>query len=222
MPNSKNFGLTKTRKRVYKVSDEQKELLNQLFKERRKKRWAEEFGIDWMDGMPLTLKQITTFNNHGDLEEMLEEFVKKGYLKKEYPKRLVKETNVLGETKVVRRQDSTLPLGYNIVSRKLSFEVNKILCPNEIAPTLVAMDMKKLFVADNGGLRTITLTEGLKLFGYPENYKFDIGIEEGYDLLGNTVTVPIVRAVSERLLVMLKEFTDCPTLPGYCRLQGKG
>lgn len=185
-----------------KVSDEQKKLLNQLFKERRKKHWAEEFGIDWMDGMPLTLQQISTFNNHKNLEEILEDLVKKGYLKKEHPKRLVKETNLLGETKTVRQQDSTLPLGYNIVSGKLSFEVNKVLCPNEVAPTLVAMDMKKLFVADNGGLRTLTLTEGLKLFGYPENYKFDVGIDEGYDLLGNTVTVPIVRAVSERLLAI--------------------
>lgn len=185
-----------------KVSDEQKKLLNQLFKERRKKRWAEEFGIDWMDGMPLTLQQISTFNNHANLEEMLEELVAKGYLKKEHPKRLIKETNLLGETKTVRQQDSTLPLGYNIVSGKLSFEVNKVLCPNDIAPTLVAMDMKKLFVADNGGLRTLTLNEGLKLFGYPENYKFNIGIDEGYDLLGNTVTVPIVRAVSERLLAI--------------------
>jgi DNA (cytosine-5)-methyltransferase 1 len=185
-----------------KVSDEQKQLLNQLFKERRKKRWAEEFGIDWMDGMPLTLRQISTFNNHENLEEMLEDLVKKGYLKKEHPKRLVKETNLLGGTRTERQQDSTLPLGYNIVSGKLSFEVNKVLCPNEIAPTLVAMDMKKLFVADNEGIRTLTLTEGLKLFGYPINYKFDVGIDEGYDLLGNTVTVPIVRAVSERLLAI--------------------
>ena len=185
-----------------KVSDEQKKLLNQLFKERRKKRWAEEFGIDWMDGMPLTLQQISTFNNHDNLEEMLEDLVKKGYLKKEHPKRLVKETDLLGETRTVRQQDPTLPLGYNIVSGKLSFEVNKVLCPNEIAPTLVAMDMKKLFVADNEGIRTLTLTEGLKLFGYPENYKFDVGLDEGYDLLGNTVTVPIVRAVSERLLAI--------------------
>ncbi len=185
-----------------KVSDEQKKLLNQLFKERRKKRWAEEFGIDWMDGMPLTLQQISTFNNHENLEEMLEDLVKKGYLKKEHPKRLVKETDLLGETRTVRQQDPTLPLGYNIVSGKLSFEVNKVLCPNEIAPTLVAMDMKKLFVADNEGIRTLTLTEGLKLFGYPENYKFDVGLDEGYDLLGNTVTVPIVRAVSERLLAI--------------------
>jgi DNA (cytosine-5)-methyltransferase 1 len=185
-----------------KVSDEQKRLLNQLFKERRKKHWADEFGIDWMDGMPLTLQQISTFNNHENLEEMLEDLVKKGYLKKEHPKRLVKETDLLGETRTVRQQDYKLPLGYNIVSGKLSFEVNKVLCPNEIAPTLVAMDMKKLFVADNDGIRTLTLTEGLKLFGYPENYRFDVGIDEGYDLLGNTVTVPIVRAVSERLLAI--------------------
>ena len=64
------------------------------------------------------------------------------------------------------------------------------------------MDMKKLFVVDNGGLRTLTLNEGLKLFGFPEDYKFDVEIEEGYDLLGNTVTVPIVKAVSERLLAI--------------------
>ena len=62
------------------------------------------------------------------------------------------------------------------------------------------MDMKKLFVVDNGGLRTLTLNEGLKLFGYPKNYKFDIDNEDGYDLLGNTVCVPIITAISERIL----------------------
>lgn len=182
------------------VSKEQKKLLNTLFKERRKKKWAEEFGIDWMDGMPLTIIQISSFFPHNNLKELLEDLVKKGYLKKEHPKKLVTETNLLGETKTHRQQDLMLPLGYNIVSGKLSFEINKILCPNDIAPTLVAMDMKKLFVADNGGLRTLTLREGLKLFGFPDSYKFDVGIDEGYDLLGNTVTVPVVKAVSERLL----------------------
>lgn len=182
------------------VSKEQKKLLNQLFKERRKKKWAEEFGIDWMDGMPLTLDQIRTFNQHEDVEKHLEDLVKKGYLKKEHPKRLIKEINLLGEISTSRQQDTNLPLGYNIVAGKLSFEVNKVLCPNDIAPTLVAMDMKKIFVADNSGLRTLTLKEGLRLFGYPENFKFDIGLDDGYDLLGNTVTVPVVKAVSERIL----------------------
>ena len=182
------------------VSPEQKKLLNQLFKERRKKKWAEEFGITWMDGMPLTLKQISTFNNQKNLEKLLEDLVQKGYLKKEHPKALVKDTDLFGETKIVRKQDPQLPLGYNIVSGKLSFEVNKILCPDNIAPTLVAMDMKKLFVVDNNSIRTLTLSEGLKLFGYPPNFKFDVSIDEGYDLLGNTVTVPVIQSVSERIL----------------------
>ena len=43
------------------VTKQQSQLLNRLFKERRKKQWAEEIGIDWMDGMPLTLEQINSF-----------------------------------------------------------------------------------------------------------------------------------------------------------------
>ena len=43
------------------VTEEQKKLLNMLFRERRKKKWAVEIGIKWMDGMPLTEKQISTF-----------------------------------------------------------------------------------------------------------------------------------------------------------------
>lgn len=188
-----------------KVSVDQKKFLNLLFKERRKKKWAEEFGIDWMDGMPLTIDQIKSFFDHENLEDLLEDLVRKGYLKKEHPKRLITEIDLLGETKTIRKQDYSLPLGYNIVSGKLSFEVNKILSPNEIAPTLVAMDMKKLFVAEKDGLRPLSLKEGLKLFGFPEEYKFDIKVEEGFDLLGNTVTVPIVKKVSERLLEIWKK-----------------
>ncbi|SUA23793.1 DNA modification methylase (N.MgoV) [Neisseria gonorrhoeae] len=36
------------------------------------------------------------------------------------------------------------------------------------------MDMEHLFVVDNGGLRTLTGKEGLRLFGYPDDYSFDI------------------------------------------------
>ena len=97
----------------------------------------------------------------------------------------------MGEISTSRQQDMNLPLGYNIVSGKLSFEVNKVLSPNDIAPALVAMDMKKIFVADNSGLQTLTLRGGLRPFCNPENFKFDIDLDEGYDLLGNTVTVPV-------------------------------
>lgn len=62
------------------------------------------------------------------------------------------------------------------------------------------MDMQKLYVVDNGGLRKVTLREGLRMFGYPDSYKFDISEKEGFDLLGNTVVVPVIKAVAGRLL----------------------
>lgn len=75
-----------------------------------------------------------------------------------------------------------------------------MLSPNDIAPTLVAMDMQKLYVGDNGGLRRLTLREGLRLCGYPDDIKFNVSEKEGFDLLGNTVVVPVIKAVAERLL----------------------
>ncbi|EEF93028.1 modification methylase BanI [Catenibacterium mitsuokai DSM 15897] len=180
------------------VSKEQRKLLNTMMTERRKKKWAEEYGIDWMDGMPLTIDMIRSFCDFPNLEKMLEDLVSKKYLRKEYPKRKVGNR---------REQDSSLPLGYNIVAGKMSFEVSKVLSPDEIAPTLVAMDMQHLFVPDGDGIRQLTLREGLRLFGYPDDYKFDVSIDEGYDLLGNTVVVPVIKAVSERVLDIYER--DC-------------
>lgn len=174
-----------------KVTNSQKELLNKLLTERRKKKWAYEYGIDWMDGMPLTKEHIKTFYDVKNLEEILEDLVNKGYLKKEYPKRKIAGKRV---------QDTNLPIGYNIVTGKMSFEINKILNPENIAPTLVAMDMRGLFVVDGKGLRNLSLREGLRLFGYPEDFKFEIEKSLGYDLLGNTVVVPAIEEVSKRVL----------------------
>ncbi len=69
------------------VGTTEKELLNfisnpeieKLFKERRKKHWAEEIGIKWMDGMPLTLEQIATFHTSENLKDLLDDMVAKGY-----------------------------------------------------------------------------------------------------------------------------------------------
>lgn len=87
----------------------------------------------------------------------------------------------------------------------MSFEVAKVLDPQGIAPTLVAMDMQHLFVPDGSGIRQLTLREGLRLFGYPDDYKFDTTIENGYDLLGNTVVVPVIKAVAGRVLDIYEE-----------------
>lgn len=182
------------------VSTNQKKLMNELLKERRKKQWAELIGIDWMDGMPLTEAQIATFYKSEDLHEMLEDLVEKGYLKYEYPKKKVTEINASGISISHREYDTSKPKGYNIVAGKLSFEISKVMGPDEIAPTLVAMDMQKLYVGDGNGVRRLTLREGLRLFGYPEDYKMDVTEKEGFDLLGNTVVVPVIKAVATRLL----------------------
>ncbi len=173
------------------VSDCQKQLLNLMLKERRKKKWALEHGIDFMDGMPLTIEQIRTFFDHSELEDMLYDLTQKKYLCFEHPKKKVDKHRVY---------DTSKPKGYNIVSGKMSFEISKILDRKGITPTLVAMDMQKLYVTNNNGLRPLSLREGLRLFGYKDDYKFNIDKKLGYDLLGNTVVVPIISAVSERVL----------------------
>ncbi|WP_026995410.1 DNA (cytosine-5-)-methyltransferase [Flectobacillus major] len=190
-------------------SKDQINLLNRLFKERRKKQWASEIGIDWMDGMPLTLSQIQSFfpaNNlfeNVDVKSLLDDLVEKGYIKFEHPKKLVSENTENGVI-TSRVYDETKPKGYNIVTGKLSFEINKILNPFEIAPTLVATDMVKIVVPDGKGIRKLTIREGLRIFGYPENYEIPVKESLAFDLLGNTVVVPVIKAVAERILDALE------------------
>lgn len=180
------------------VSKEQNIILNKLFKARRQKKWAEEIGVVWMDGMPLTLKQISTFHKAGNLKELLDDLVHKGYLKFEHPKGLIEEPTLDG-IKRYRDYDKTKPKGYNIVTGKLSFEINKIISPEDIAPTLVATDMSRLAVPDGNGLRRFTIREGLRLFGYPENYIIPTNENDAFDLLGNTVAIPVVQAIAEKI-----------------------
>jgi DNA (cytosine-5)-methyltransferase 1 len=182
------------------VTEEQKILLNNLFKERRRKQWSAEIGIDWMDGIPLTLEQIKTFHDSPHLKVMLDDLVAKKYLKFEHPKSLVTEHTLFG-VKTYRLENKALKPGYNIVSGKLSYDINKVMNPDGIAPTLVATDMARLVVPDGSGLRRMTLREGLRLFGYPEWFNMPVTDDEGFDLLGNTVAVSVVVAVAERLAV---------------------
>lgn len=174
------------------VTAEQTELLDLLLRQRRNKKWAEIIGIDWMDGMPLTKEMISTFYDDPNLSEMLEDLVSKGYLTFEYPKKKVGNKRV---------PDETLEKGYNIVTGKLSFEFTKILSPDDVTPTLVATDVSRLAVPVNNGIRKLTVKEGLRLFGFPDNYDLShLSEAEAFDLLGNTVCVPVIKAVSSKLL----------------------
>lgn len=185
-----------------KTTVEQRQLLNLILLYRRNKKWAEYKGITWMDGMPLTLDEIRTFYNHPHLAEMLDDLVAKNYLKFEYPKDVV-TLSENGTTKKIRQPRTDLPKGYNIVAGKLSYEISKILDPEAVAPTLVATDLDRVVVPDRSGLRRLTLVEQCRLFGFPDNFKLGIAENLAHDLFGNTVPVPVVKAVSERVLAAL-------------------
>ena len=72
------------------------------------------------------------------------------------------------------------------------------------SPTLVATDLDKFVVPDRGGIRKLSLREGLRLFGFPEKYDISVGHAKGFDLLGNSIAIPVVEAVAYRLISSLK------------------
>ena len=178
------------------VSDKQKLLLGSILKKRRNKMWAIAKGIDWMDGMPLTTNEIRTFCDYDDLEQDLEYLTKCGYLKYEHPKERINENGVMK-----RIAKLSIPKGYNIVAGKLSFQISKIIDPNDFAPTIVATEAGKIAVATNNGVRPISIREGLRFSGFPEDYDLSfLNYSNAYDLIGNTVMPPVIKFVSLSIL----------------------
>jgi DNA (cytosine-5)-methyltransferase 1 len=158
-------------------------------------------GITWMDGMPLTLQEIESFYIPAtQLKTILDDLVNKSYLRFEHPKDIVEVKNSEGKLIKKRAYRTDLPKGYNIVVGKLSFPLNEILDPQGVTPTLLATDMAKLAVIDGQGLRQLTIREGLRLFGFPENYQINLSQDKAYDLLGNTVVVTVIKEIAIKLL----------------------
>jgi len=185
-----------------RLSIQQKEIMSLLLRQRRKKLWAEIKGIVWMDGMSLTLDEIHSFYNilpKKKLKLLLDDMVNKKYLRFEHPKDLVTKSN--GEKK--REYATHLEKGYNIVTGKLSFELNKILGQDCIAPTIVATEADRIGVLDNNKIRRMSERECLRFFGFPEWYNTNIKHSDLYDLIGNTVVIPVIKSVAERTLKTL-------------------
>jgi DNA (cytosine-5)-methyltransferase 1 len=165
-----------------------------LLRYRRQKHWAKEIGIEWMDGMPLTARQIHTFCPEYRIQKLtllLDNLVDKTYLSFEHPKQKVENERI---------KDKSLPKGYNLITGKLSFELNIIMDPEGIAPTIVATEGDKYGVIDEKKLRRLSSRECLRLFGFPDSYVSNISIKELYDLIGNTVPINVVNFVTDRLL----------------------
>ena len=164
----------------------ERELMNKIMTERRKKHWAEKKNIVWMDGMPLTLSEISTFVHDTNLKQMLDNLVAKKYLRLEKPKNLISGKRVY---------DETGEYGYNICKGKLSFPITNILDPNKTSPTLTATDSNKLAVIiDNTFIRKLNDNELKLLCGFPLSYKLPEDVDK-YDLFGNMVIPNVVEGV---------------------------
>lgn len=81
---------------------------------------------------------------------------------------------------------------------------------NHMCPTLTAsMGMQRdqvPLVIDNYGIRKLTLRECLDFQGFPKDFYFPntITIEDAYKQCGNTVCVPVVKRVAERIIKIIR------------------
>lgn len=175
-----------------KVSQLDKVILDRLLLERRKKKWATLKNMAWMDGIPLTLADISSFCPDIGmelLEERLEKLVAQKYIKKDIPKDIVDGKR--------QRMDPSL-VGYNVNKGKLSFPITKVLHPDEFAPTLTATDSMRLgvFLPDSRTLRHLNLGELKAICGFPRDFKVEgVTKEQQFDLFGNMVCPPMVTIV---------------------------
>lgn len=168
------------------VSVNERKLMKHIMLERRKKHWAEAKQIAWMDGMPLTFKEISTFYKDDNLQSMLDNLIAHKYLRLEKCKDLV-------NGKRVYKTDSEE--GYNICKGKLSFPISKILDPDDVSPTLTATDSNKLAVIINDSIiRTLTSNEMKKICGFPSSYIIPEHVNY-CDLFGNMATPPVIEAL---------------------------
>ncbi|MDH6107255.1 DNA (cytosine-5-)-methyltransferase [Anabaenopsis tanganyikae CS-531] len=148
-------------------------LMNRFILKRRNK----EFG-DIQDGKLLTQEQIASFCDYPNLADVLNSLVTKKYLKL-----------INGK--------------YKPLSGNFSFEVYKFLDPRKISVTLVASDANRLGVYHNQRVRRITPREAARLQGFPDNFLLHPNDDKAYYQLGNSVSINVVKAVAEQVLVKM-------------------
>lgn len=85
-------------------------------------------------------------------------------------------------------------------------QINRIYDINHIHPTLTASEMSgRYFVLDDKGVRKLTILECFRLQGFPEDFKRPSSLAQQYHQIGNSVTVPVIEAISKQILKHLED-----------------
>jgi DNA (cytosine-5)-methyltransferase 1 len=61
--------------------------------------------------------------------------------------------------------------------------------------------MQRSVLVDGNRLRYLIITEGFRLFGFPEDYQINLSINKTYDLLENRLVVTVVREITTRIII---------------------
>lgn len=86
------------------------------------------------------------------------------------------------------------------------------LTQNRMCPTLTASmgisENQVPLVLDNYGIRKLTIQECLDFQGFPRGFRFPqtITLKDAYKQIGNSVCVPVVRRIAERIMRVLDGF----------------
>lgn len=168
-----------------RLSESEKDLMQKIMLERRKKHWAQKKGIKWMDGMPLTVDDIQSFyeGDGQNLQSMLDNLESSKYLRREKCKDLL-------DGKRVFKEESEI--GYNICKGKLSFPVSQVLDPMKVTPTLTATDAHKLCVIiGESCVRRLNQKELKRLSGFSDDFIVPSHVN-AFDLFGNMASPKVV------------------------------
>lgn len=168
------------------VSDDDKALLELIANAAQSPIYRTD---DIIGYMPLTAEQISGIAGE-DVSERLENLEHLDYLYKCYPK--------------TRSGIEVDVYGYAIAhTGGHSWQIKRIIDPDGISTTLTATDASKVWIPDGDTIRPFTMRECMRICGYPDSYRFDVpSANIGYDLIGNTVCPPVIKAVAERLLAV--------------------
>ena len=96
------------------------------------------------------------------------------------------------------------------VYRIYDFGVSKkaySICPTMTAYMETCNHERVPIILDDYGIRRLTPYECLKLQGFPETFKFPHGssMKKAYKQVGNSVCVPVIRRIAERIYEVLKD-----------------
>ena len=163
------------------VSKEEWLLLEKMVTERRRSDLAKKKGVPLRDGVGLSKEELLEIYTGKDIDVDIKDLLDKGYL----------------GVKNIEGYSETL---YDIMGGRLSYEFTKIIDPNKPCLTIVATEAEKMGIVDNDRIRKLTIKEGLRLSGYPDDYVINLEYRKAMDLIGNTVVVPVIKMICNRIL----------------------